>query len=852
MNAKRVLSAPAILALASAVSLAVSTGQGDDKPASSAAKQGRSDTIELTAGLALPPVGRGGRVPVQQDALAAQMATGTYRRPKAGDAIKLPNGQTRKWEPIKADSGGAFSHASLRGGYLDFTVPSQNERIMILEASGHSTAYVNGEPRAGDPYSRGHLRLPVLLRPGNNDLLFQVSRGSLKAKLLPPKAEAYFDLGDPTVPDLIVGEIFNTWAAVVVVNATRNALDDLFLQAACADGPPAITKVYSVPPLSIRKVAFVLQGPAPKKEGTCHVNVKLVRATEYGPRELDTASLNLSIRRPEQTQKRTFVSSIDDSVQYFSLVPAHPATAPKASAATPRPGLVLTLHGAAVEASGQAACFAPKSWVHIVAPTNRRPFGFDWEDWGRLDAMEVLDLTEKGLHTDPRKTYLTGHSMGGHGAWHLGVTYPDRFAAIGPSAGWISMWSYAGARRPENPDPMQEMLYRAALPSDTLALAHNSTQEGVYILHGDKDDNVPVAQARTMVKRLADFHRDFVYHEQAGAGHWWGNACVDWPPMFEFFTWHTLPEPGSVRQVDFSTASPGVSACCHWACIEAQIHPFMVSTIHLNYDPGKRAFSGTTDNVARLGLDLSHFQADKPLFVEVDGQKLGPIPWPQERAIWLERHGKSWMVVSRPAPFLKRPERYGPFKEAFRNRVQFVYGTKGTPEENASTYARARYDAETFYYRGNASVDVLADSLFNATAEPDRNVVLYGNADTNSAWSVLLADSPVQVRRGIARMGDQEGTGEDLGCLFIHPRPGSDHALVGVVSWTGFPGMAATEHLPYFVSGVGYPDCLIVGADALQQGAAGVRVAGFFGIDWGLASGEFIMRRPPPKPRASR
>ena len=24
--------------------------------------------------------------------------------------------------------------------------------------------------------------------------------------------------------------------------------------------------------------------------------------------------------------------------------------------------------------------------AEVVAPTNRRPFGFDWQDWGRLDA----------------------------------------------------------------------------------------------------------------------------------------------------------------------------------------------------------------------------------------------------------------------------------------------------------------------------------------------------------------------------------------------------------------------------------------------------------------------------------
>ena len=41
--------------------------------------------------------------------------------------------------------------------------------------------------------------------------------------------------------------------------------------------------------------------------------------------------------------------------------------------------------------------------------------------------------------------------MGGHGTWHIGATFPDLFAAIGPSAGWLSYWSYGRRRRSEPP-----------------------------------------------------------------------------------------------------------------------------------------------------------------------------------------------------------------------------------------------------------------------------------------------------------------------------------------------------------------------------------------------------------------
>jgi pimeloyl-ACP methyl ester carboxylesterase len=587
-------------------------------------------------------------------------------------------------------------------------------------------------------------------------------------------------------------------------------------------------------------------------EGNCAVDIKLLHKTGDQQQTLDTAKINLRVCRPEQTHKCTFISTIDGSVQYYSLVPQARTKEDKRLGdglkirPTPegKPALVLTLHGAAVEATSQAACYAPKSWAHIVAPTNRRPYGFDWEDWGRLDALEVLELTSKQLDTDPRRTHLTGHSMGGHGTWHLGVTYPDRFAAIAPSAGWISMWSYAGALRSENPDALQEILMRAASPSDTLALARNYLPEGIYILHGDKDDNVPVAQARTMRQLLGGFHPDFAYHEEPGAGHWWGNACVDWPPLFEFLERRKLPSREQVRQVDFTTASPGVSAWSHWAGIEAQTQALKVSSVQLRYDPGQRSFTGTTGNVARLALDLGHVPPGKPIQVELDGQKLAAIAWPDtEKRIWLTRDMGRWSVSARPSLAMKRPERYGPFKEAFRNRVLFVYGTQGTTEENGWAFAKARFDAETFWYRGNASVDVLADKAFEAAADPERNIILYGNADTNAAWKALLAASPVQVQRGKIRLGDREERGDDLAAIFLRPRPGSHRAAVGVVTGTGVVGMRLTDRLPYFLSGVGFPDCLVFGPEALTRGSAGVRAAGFFGLDWSVSMGEFVWHK---------
>ena len=310
---------------------------------------------------------------------------------------------------------------------------------------------------------------------------------------------------------------------------------------------------------------------------------------------------------------------------------------------------------------------------------------------------------------------------------------------------------------------MLALLRRATNGGDTLALAKNYLHQGIYVLHGDADDNVPVGQARMMKKALEPFHKDFHYFEQPKAGHWWsntdepGSACVDWAPMFDLFARRRIPRRDEVREVGFITANPGVSASCQWVTIATQINHLEFSSVQIRLDPVKRRFIGTTDNVGRLVLDLGHLQPAKELAVELDGHKLGNVAWPKEGTLWLARSGKEWGVVAKPSLSDKGPHRYGPFRDAFRHRMQFVYGTKGAAEENAWAFAKARFDAETFWYRGNGSVDVIADVDFDAAKEPDRGVILFGNADTNSALGRLAGQESSPGQKGRHRRWPTNG-----------------------------------------------------------------------------------------------
>ncbi len=802
----------------------------------------RAAVIPLGDCLVLPAVGAAGRSPVRIDPLELRLIRDGFIRPEAGDKVNRHGGGKAEWRAIKAD-GGRITDSELAGGYAWWTVNLASAGTWLLNARGHGGVYVNGELRGGDPYGYGYVSLPVALVQGDNHLLFLMGRGTVHAELVEvPDGHSGIYLGkDWTMPDVIEGEGFSSvqrLASVDVINASSRARDVRF-HIAGFDNSWVNHGDTRIPALSSRRVQFTIPGPG-KRTGTQRIVVSVYEDTSQQIVARGEAEVN--VRTATEARKVTFRSNIDGSVQYYALLPAKTLLGQ-----VEKPGIVLSLHGASVEAIGQAKAYSPKSWCHIVCPTNRRPFGFDWEDWGRLDALEVLVHAQAMLEHDTSRIWLTGHSMGGHGAWNIGAHYPDRFAAVGPSAGWESFWSYAGGGNHPPQHKLSPLLTRGANPSRTLLMKHNFAQQGVYILHGDADNNVPVTEARAMRDVLKEFHNDLHYHEAPGEGHWWdsgndnGADCVDWAPMFELFARRRIPDANESTRIDFTTLCPENSSRCHWLTVHMQQTQMQPSRVSLQAEPNRGRIVGQTENVRRMAIDvLRVLQPTESVALEIDGTAL-EAGWPESGKLWLERVNDTWRVGGRPPVSHKGPHRYGLFKNGMRQRFMLVYGTGGNEQENAWMYNRARLDAETWQYRGNGAVEVVSDIDFESDKYLDRDVVIYGNASINKALSILQ-DAPVQLTKGQVAVGDRRLEEGDLGALYRYPRPDSELASVCVIGGTTLQGMRLTERLAVFVSGAAFPDLIVYGPEMLEQGTGGVRVAGYFGEDWSVERGEFVWR----------
>lgn len=790
--------------------------------------------------LAVDRLSRGGRSLIVTDPIEASIVRGTWNTPAQGDVVTAADGRTATWKPLEADDNGVFNDRALAGGYAHVVVRSPAQRVVMLHARGHRHVIVNGERRGGDVYNLGITTLPIELVEGDNELLFKGGRGRLRIELREPEAELFWLDSDITRPDLVRDQRGPSFIAAPLVNATNEQLLGVEGQSRWMGQRAvgvAVNPNNTIPPLGVQKVPIRANPVAEADQ--IEVEVHIGARTAEGRAD---HTVMLRVREPNAKHSRTFISDIDGSVQYYAVTPPSGGAQPE--------GLILTLHGASVEARNQANAYGQKDWAVIVAPTNRRPFGFDWEDWGRIDAMEVLDHASASYgHTNPERTWLTGHSMGGHGTWQVGAHFAPKFAAIGPSAGWRDFWSYGGAGDFDEDDPVGQILNTANNASRTLLLEDNYKDLGVYVLHGDADNNVPVSQARFMRERLAKFHPDFAYFEQPGAGHWWGNQCVDWPPMMDFFEDRSVEMTPATER--FLTINPAISSEARLFTIHRQAVAMLPTRVEIARLKDEHALKVSTDNVLAFTLSLEIYrdiERDRPYTVTIDGDELStvvaapadPGPMHFERA----RLDQPWQQVGSIDPALKGAHRAGPFKHAFNNRMAFVYATGGTKEENAWALAKARYDADTWQYRANGSVDVVPDTAFDLDAPEyaDRNIIVYGCADSHRLWDELLADAPIRVARGAAMVGDRTLNRDDLAAHFLYPRLGSDTALVGVVAGTGDIGRRLADEPRYFISGVGYPDWMLTSPDVLESGLDGVVAAGFFEPDWAVSETQSAWR----------
>lgn len=206
---------------------------------------------------------------------------------------------------------------------------------------------------------------------------------------------------------------------------------------------------------------------------------------------LSAAVLPSPAHAAENQTEHRFERTISRTVAYKYLV-YHPQG--YAADTTKRWPVILFLHGAGErgddvwkvakhgppklirEAGDSPAAKLLKENFIVVSP--QCPANKWWDTEGLLG---LLDEVSAAHRIDASRVYLTGLSMGGFGSWALGVTHPDRFAALAPICGG----------------------------GDFVSVVLGSTQKRealrtlpIWAFHGAKDPTVPLDESERMVDRL--------------------------------------------------------------------------------------------------------------------------------------------------------------------------------------------------------------------------------------------------------------------------------------------------------------------------------------------------------------
>ncbi len=193
------------------------------------------------------------------------------------------------------------------------------------------------------------------------------------------------------------------------------------------------------------------------------------------------------------------------------------------------------------------------------------------------------------------------------------------------------------------------------------------------------------------------------------------------------------------------------------------------------------------------------------------------------RKFWAQQVGDQWEIHNRGVPAThKGLHRNGPVRAALDGAV-WIYGTAGTELENLEILRRLRLHSGAWLAAdSHHKVDFISDEeylrLESSHEFLGKNLIVIGNADTNSSWRALAAaDMPVQFSRGQIRLagGDQAGglslEGDGFGGAVLQAHPRSVQTLVLFLGDSGNAGARAAIGLQ--LEQMDDVDFMVVGED---------------------------------------
>ena len=579
------------------------------------------------------------------------------------------------------------------------------------------------------------------------------------------------------------------------------------------------------------------------------VRLALLHGEIYSEKELPILAemLNLGEERLAQLENETtpwvdqrglvvrgYESSIDGSVQPYGL------EIPESLDLSKPVPLLVWLHGRGDKitdihfmkrclAKSQAlgGKVADQQDAIIVHPFGRQCVG--WKHAGEIDVFEVIEHVKSQYAIDPERIALAGFSMGGAGAWHIGAHYTDHFCAVHAGAGFAETARYNNLAPENYPSEVEQALWKVY---DVPNYVRNLFNVPVLAYSGEKDKQKQAADL--MAEAFAVEGKELRHLVGPGMGHKYHDDSVKeiWAWLLE--CWEK-GRPKAPEAITLQTATPRYGKM-HWLRVLGQETPWEETRIDARQSAGGKAFNITTKNAAVLQIDAPNAEGDlSGAKLEIDGDSLTvESPGFVVGSVRLQKSTDGKWTWGEPDSLRKVAGLQGPIDDAFLSTF-LVVGPESlalSPRVNAWTefefaHFQKRWRA---LMRGELPVEEVAN--VNSVDVKEKNLVLWGDPQTNELIAEMAEGLPVKWAGGRIRFGGRSWSAADHVAAFVFPNPLNPERYVVINSGHTFrESHDRTNSLQNPKLG----DWAIIALDENPDAEKPGRVVanGFFDVEWG-------------------
>lgn len=469
------------------------------------------------------------------------------------------------------------------------------------------------------------------------------------------------------------------------------------------------------------------------------------------------------------TTVRAYYSRIDGSVQPYALTIPE-GVDPNSGTRWP---LHLKLHGRAndmnevnfIHRHEGKPLSKEQNWIQLDV-YGRGNNAYRWA--GETDVFEALADVKRRFRIDENRTTLHGFSMGGAGAWHLGVHYPSMWSSVGPGAGFVDFYKYQN--QTEQRPPWQHAnlgIY------DAVDYAMNSANVPICTYGGENDPQL--LAGTTMVDAAKAVDVDIKLLIGPGMGHRFH------PDSFkQFMMFHQEKSKlGRQRnqgrkQIRFTTRTLKYNKC-DWLTIHEIERVSERATIEATLTAdGNVKVQANNVSAFSLARDIAQFVEiqDKRLPCNEAGEGLLPNVYYQNTDDgWRELEYRESLAFLKNPTRQKRKNLQGPIDDAFMEPFLCIKGSQaGTTElDNWAQWTLDRFEQEFDKWMRAKIPMVTADSLKDIPT--DRNLILFGSPESNRMIKKFAPSLPVEWTDEEIRIGSKSFSTDHHGLSLIYPNP---------------------------------------------------------------------------------